>query len=156
MIKNSLILILLFSLPAMLMGQAPGPREGASKSNEIEQYRISYLTEKLDLSPDEAKIFWPIFNEWKKEQAIFRKQRSQKMISFRKLTEIEELSDTEVQNLIVNEMAFKQKELNIEKKYYNILKSSLPIKTVGKYYRAQETFKRELLNRYRNNKPQSD
>ena len=71
------------------------------------------------------------------------------MISFRKSTDIESLSDTEVQQLIQNELSFKQRDLDIEKKYYNKLKSSLPIKTVGKYYRAQETFKRELLSRYR-------
>lgn len=153
MSKNIFIFMLLFSLPTFVIGQAPG---GGGRSNEIEQYRIAYLTEKLDLSPAEAKVFWPIFNEWKKEQVLLRKQRAQKMISFRKLTEIEALSDTEVQNLIVNEMALKQKELNIEKKYYTRLKSSLPIKVVGKYYRAQETFKKELLNRYRNNRPESD
>jgi hypothetical protein len=37
----------------------------------------------------------------------------------------------------------------MELKYYNKLKTSLPNKTVGKYYRAQETFKKELLSRYR-------
>lgn len=154
MLKNVFLLLLVFSLPIGVMAQAPNFTSG--RSNEIEKYRMAYLTEKLDLSAAEAKIFWPIYENWKKEQTLLRKQRSQKMISFRKLTEIEELSDTEVQNLIVNEMALKQKELNIEHKYYNLLKSSLPIKTVGKYYRAQETFKKELLNRYRNNRPQSD
>jgi hypothetical protein len=154
MLKNIFIFILLCSLPIWVIGQASNSTSG--RSNEIEQYRIAYLKEKLDLSAAEAKIFWPIFYDWKKEQALVRKQRPQKMISFRKLTEIEELSDTEVQNLIANEMAFKQKELNIEKKYYARLKSSLPIKIIGKYYRAQETFKKELLNRYRNNRPQSD
>jgi hypothetical protein len=43
----------------------------------------------------------------------------------------------------------RQKDLNLEKKYYNKLKSSLPIKTVGKFYRAQEAFKRELLDRFK-------
>lgn len=147
-----MIIALLLSSPFMVSGQT----SGAGRSNEIEQYRIAYLTEKLDLSAAEAKIFWPIYNEWKNEQAGLRKQRAQKMISFRKLTEIEALSDTEVQSLIVNEMVLKQRELNIEKKYFTKLKSSLPIKVVGKYYRAQETFKKELLNRYRNHRPQSN
>ncbi|MNH30358.1 hypothetical protein D3C79_906500 [compost metagenome] len=73
------------------------------------------------------------------------------MISFRKITEIEGLSDTEIQALITNDFSFKQRDLNLDKKYYYKLKSSLPIKIVGKYYRAQEAFKRELLAKYRNN-----
>jgi hypothetical protein len=69
------------------------------------------------------------------------------------MPEIDELSDSEVQTLIVNDFSFKQRELNLDKKYYAKLKASLPIKVIGKYYRAQETFKRELLSRYRNKRP---
>lgn len=143
---KQLIIGLLFLIPLSAIGQTP-----ESRRNEIESYKIGYLTEKLDLSVEEAKIFWPIYHAWQKEQSSFRKERGQKMISFRKITEIEKLSDTEVQNLIVNDFTFKQRELNLEKKYYNKLRSNLPIKTVGKFYRAQEAFKRELLSKYRNN-----
>lgn len=143
--KNIVIIALLFMFPFVAAAQRTGQR-----SNEIESYRISYLTQKLDLSEEEAKIFWPIYNEFQKEQTALRKEKMLNMISFRKFTEIEDLSDTEVQNLIVNELNFKQKELSLERKYYYRLKSSLPIKTIGKYYRAQETFKKELLSRYKN------
>lgn len=142
--KNIFIAALLLSLPFFVSAQRTGGR-----STEIEAYKVSYLKEKLELTPEEAKVFWPIYNAWQSEQSALRAERRERMISFRKLDEIETLSDTEVQALIVNELNFKQRDLNIEKKYYTRLKSSLPIKTVGKYYRAQETFKRELLTRYR-------
>lgn len=146
--KNIVIIALLFMLPFCVNAQRPGGR----MSPEIESYRVSYLTQKLELSEEEAKIFWPIYNDFQKEQAALRKERAQNLISFRKITDIENLSDTEVQVLIVNELNFKQKELALERKYYYKLKSSLPIKIIGKYYRAQETFKRELLSRYKNGK----
>lgn len=141
--KNLFFGILFLALPSLVFAQ--------KNREEIESFKIAYLTQKLDLSPNEAKIFWPIYNDWKKEQGDLRKERMLKMISFKKIDEIDNLSDSEVQALITNELDFKQRELNLEKKYFSKLKSSLPIKTVGKYYRAQETFKRELLNRYRNN-----
>jgi hypothetical protein len=142
--KNIFIAALLLCLPFFVSAQRQGGR-----GDEIEAYKISYLKEKLDLSPEEAKIFWPIYNAWQSEQNSLRAERKEKLISFRKIAEIDDLSDTEVQTLINNELNFKQRDLNIEKKYYSKLKTSLPIKTVGKYYRAQETFKRELLSRYR-------
>jgi hypothetical protein len=145
--KLSLLVVLFFSIALHASAQRP-----ENRSNEIETYKVKYLTEKLELSPAEAKIFWPIYKNWQAEQAALRKERGQKMISFRKIDAIEALSDVEVQTLINNELNIKQKGLNIEKKYYNQLKSQLPIKTVGKYYRAQETFKKELLNRYRENR----
>ena len=144
MMKNIFIAALFLCIPFFVSAQRQNGR-----SSEIEAYKVSYLKEKLELTPEEAKIFWPIYSAWRDEQSALRQERREKMISFRKMPEIESLSDTQVQALIVNELNFKQRDLNIEKKYYNKLKSSLPIKTIGKYYRAQETFKRELLTRYR-------
>ncbi|KLT65869.1 hypothetical protein [Pedobacter sp. BMA] len=140
--KNLLFVALILLLPATLLAQRP-------KAEEIESLKIAYFTQKLDLSPDEAKVFWPIYNSMQAEQDALRKERMQKMISFRKTTEIDDLTDAQVQSLIISEFDFKQRDLNLDKKYYNKLKSGLPIKVVGKFYRAQEGFKRELLNRYK-------
>lgn len=140
--KKFICALLFFALPCVLWAQRP-------KAGEIESMKIAFFTSKLDLSPEEAKVFWPIYNEMQAEQSSLRKERMQKMISFKKVDEIDNLSDSEVQTLITSEFEFKQRELNTEKKYYNKLRSALPIKTVGKYYRAQEAFKKELLNKYR-------
>lgn len=143
--KNFIFALFFLILPATLLAQRV-------KSEEIESMKIAFFTSKLDLTPDEAKIFWPIYNGMQSEQSNLRNERMQKMISFRKVDEIDNLTDAQVQSLITSEFDFKQRELNLEKKYFNKLKSALPIKTVGKYYRAQEAFKRELLSKYRNRK----
>jgi hypothetical protein len=142
--KYLIIIALFFTIPLVSSAQ----RNGQDRFKEIEAYKITYLTGKLELSTEEAKIFWPLYNSWQAEQQVLRKERMQKMISFRKIAEIEELSDSEVQTLILNDFNIKQRELNLDKKYYK-LKSSLPIKIVGKFYRAQEAFKKEILAKYR-------
>jgi hypothetical protein len=141
--KNLWIAFLLIFIPAVLHAQ-----DRAGRSEEIESYKIAYLTQKLELSAAEAKIFWPIYNDWQKELTSLRSERTASGISFKKIDEIEEMSDNQIHSLITNELNYKQRNLNLEKKYYNRLKSSLPLKVVGKYYRAQETFKKELLNRF--------
>ena len=140
--KNLFFAILLFLLPSMLWAQRP-------KGEEIEALKIAFFTKKLDLSPDEAKVFWPIYNDMQDEQNAIRKERFQKMISFKKTAEIDNLTDAQIQSLITSEFDFRQRDLNIEKKYYYKFKAVLPIKIIGKYYRAQEAFKRELLNRFK-------
>ena len=140
--KNLLFVALIFLFPSSLLAQR-------LRGEEIESLKIAFFTQKLDLSPEEAKIFWPIYNSMQAEQSALRKERMQKMISFRKVDEIDNLTDAQVQGLITSEFDFKQRDLNLDKKYYAKFKSSLPIKVVGKFYRAQEGFKRELLNRYR-------
>ena len=122
-------------------------------NEKIEAAKVVFFTQKLGLSVDEAKLFWPIYNDYQREQDALRKAHRLKMISFRKVKEIDEMTDSDVQDLIYNDFNFKQRDLNIEKKYYNKLKASLPIKIVGKFYRAQEAFKRELLNQFRGGGP---
>lgn len=141
---KQLIIAFLFTLPIMVSAQG-----NVDRRNEIETYKIAYLTQKLDLSAEETKVFWPIYNDWQREQDELRKERSQKMISFRKISEIEELSDSEVQVLITNDFNMRQRELNLDRRYYAKLRENLPIKIVGKFYRAQEAFKKELLSKYR-------
>jgi hypothetical protein len=143
--KYILLLMLFFSTTYITSAQS-------GRSSEIESYKIAYMTNKLNLSSDDAKVFWPIYTDYQKEQSALRKERMQKLISFRKIDEIDNLSDKEVESLLNSELSFKQRDLNLEKKYFALLKAKLPIKTVGKYYRAQETFKRELLNRFRGGK----
>jgi len=140
--KNLFFAALLFLLPSILWAQRP-------RGEEIESLKIAFFTKKLDLSPEDAKVFWPIYNDMQAEQNALRKERFQKMISFRKVTEIDNLTDAQIQSLITSEFDFRQRDLNIEKKYYNKFKAVLPIKIIGKYYRAQEAFKRELLNRFK-------
>lgn len=144
-----LIIGLFILLPGLVLAQ--NPRMGDER---IEASKIAFFTQKLSLSADEAKIFWPIYNDYQKEQYLLRSDRRKSMISFRKVTEIEDLTDAQVQTLIAGDFDFKQRDLNIEKKYYAKFKSSgLSIKQIGKFYRAQEAFKKELLSHYRSASP---
>ena len=140
-----LIIALFISFPILVLAQNP-----RMDNDKIEASKIAFFTQKLDLSANEAKIFWPIYNDYQKEQGALRSDRMRSMISFRKVTEIDDLTDAQVQTLIAGDFDYKQKDLNIEKKYYAKFKSSgLSIKQIGKFYRAQEAFKKELLSHYR-------
>lgn len=60
------------------------------------------------------------------EQNALRKERMQKMISFRKTTEIDNLTDAQVQSLITSEFDFKQRDLNLDKNITTNLKQYCP------------------------------
>lgn len=142
---KQIIVTFLFLMPFLVSAQGGGDRR-----KEIESYKIAFLTQKLELSAEEAKVFWPIYTDWQREQEELRRERSQKMISFRKISEIEELTDSQVQTLIMNDFNMRQREINLDRRYYSKLRESLPIKVIGKFYRAQEAFKKDLLSKYRN------
>lgn len=127
-------------------------QQAPSQKGKMEARKVAWLTTKLDLTAEEAKVFWPIYNDYVRETSALRKERSKKLISFRKIKEIDDLSDEQIHNLILNDFQFRQRDLNLEKKYYNKFRANLSLKIVGKFYRAQESFKKEILQQYRQNR----
>ncbi len=51
--------ILLYGL-FFLLGHSGFAQDGS----RLESLKIAYLTKKLDLSPSEAQLFWPIYNQY--------------------------------------------------------------------------------------------
>ena len=113
------------------------------KRENIEAYRIAYLTKELSLSSEEAKVFWPVYNAYQAEIQNIRQQRKKAALMARTNT----LSDKELEIMVDNELMFKQSILNVEKKYNEKFKQVLPIGKVAKLYQAEEGFKRELVHK---------
>ncbi len=115
------------------------------RREEIESFRVAYFTRQLNLTSEEAKKFWPVYNEMQTEIQKLQKERRNR---HRDLRDNEEnISDAELEKSINEEMASRQKELDIEKKYHERFKQILSMKKLAIFYRAQEGFKRELLRK---------
>ena len=128
----------------------PGPKDKkAERQNEkrenIEAMKIGFITKKLNLTPEEAQKFWPVYNQYSDKLHEIRKKRRQNYKDAKQ--KFNELSDKEVEQAVDNEMADRQKELDIQKEYHSKFKAVLPIKKVAKLYAAEEQFKMELLNK---------
>ena len=112
--------------------------------HKVEAYKIAYLTEKLDLTTQEAEKFWPLYNEFnKKEDSIRVTQRRTMMENYSK---IDELSDEELENLVDNFIIHQQKMADLHKYYHQRFKEILPIKKVAKLYAAEHEFKKILVH----------
>jgi Spy/CpxP family protein refolding chaperone len=146
--------ICFFSLTAMAQQpQAPQPQppphehgERAQERKEnIESMKIGFITQKLDLTPTEAQVFWPVYNQYSDKMDELRKKRREDKREAKR--NFDELSDKEVEQEVDNEIIFRQKELDIQKEYHAKFKSVLSIKKVAKLYAAEEEFKMVLLNK---------
>ncbi len=116
-----------------------------NRREEIESFRIAYFTKQLNLTSEEAKKFWPVYNEMQAEIQKIQKERRNRHRDLRDTKD--NLSDAELEKSINDEMASRQKELDIEKKYHERYKQILSMKKLAVYYRAQEGFKRELIRK---------
>src|ERR1041385_1102008 len=144
------ITVLLIAIAAKAFSQAPpGPPPppplppDPPQKEKVESMRIAFLTQKLDLTPEEAQKFWPVYNEFKKKREELQKKHRDERKNLKE--NIDSLSDKEVEGIVDGEMAFRQKNLDLEKEYHAKFKSVLPIKKVARLYRAEEMFTHRLL-----------
>lgn len=115
-----------------------------SRKDKIEAMKISFITQKLDLTTKEAQLFWPIYNEYQDKLQAIRKSKRKEAKAIR--NDIDDLPDAEVEAMIDAEIQSKQQEASLAKEYHAKFKQILSVKKVAKLYRAEEDFKRELLN----------
>jgi hypothetical protein len=109
----------------------------------MDAMKIGFITNRLNLTSEEAKVFWPVYNKYSDELEQLRKNRRENLIDAKQ--KMDEMSDAEIEKAVDNEIIFRQNELEILKKYHPQFKKILPIRKVGQLYKAEEEFKRKLL-----------
>ncbi len=150
-LNYSLLFAFLFGALSFANAQGPGGR-AEEKREDIEAMKIAFLTRRLNLNPEEAKKFWPVYNQFSDELKTIRDNRSKAAKDVK--DNLDNLSDREIEKMVDGEIAFRQQELDLMKKYNAQFKQALPMKKVALLYRAEEDFKRELLERIKERRAQ--
>ena len=139
--KKTFLIIALLTTGFFIKAQ---PGNGSDdKKEKIAAMKVGYLTKQLSLTTDEAKVFWPVYNQYDAEVDIIRKNRKTELMNAK--NNFDEMSDADVAKTIENEFNFQQQELNIRKKYNEEFKKVLPMKKVAKFWVAEQKFKIYLL-----------
>ncbi len=120
------------------------------KRKQIESQKIAFITNHLELTPEEAQVFWPVYNEYTAALKNINEGRRKNSKEIRE--DIESLSDKEIAKRIDNHIILDQKELDIKKKYHAEFKKVLSNKKIAKLYHSEDQFKRELLKRLKGEK----
>ncbi|WP_298534736.1 sensor of ECF-type sigma factor [uncultured Algibacter sp.] len=137
--KLLLIFLLLFSLNITAQH---GNRE------RIKALKVSFITEKLDLSEKEAQEFWPIYNDFENQISNIRhkeiralkkeiKENADNMTNEKANTFITKLNDAETRMLKLR--------LDFTKK----LSSIIPAKKIVLLKVAEDDFKRKMFEEYK-------
>ena len=112
--------------------------------------KISFLTENLELTPEEAQQFWPVYNLFEKERVeLFETKRT---IEKQFRDNSASFSDKEIIKLIDKMVAISQLEADLMKKYNNELLEVLPPQKVLILFNMEHEFRMHMLNKYRGGK----
>jgi len=138
------IAILFFLLAASLQAQD-------GKHEKIKALKTAYITEQLALTAAEAEKFWPIYNKY--DEKFHELRKKEKMEIYKKLNEsLENLSEAEANELIEKNLSIETEEVALLKQRTAELRGVIsPLKIIT-LKKVEYSFKKELLDRYRNNK----
>ncbi|GGB07659.1 hypothetical protein [Puia dinghuensis] len=110
-----LVILCWLTLPAFSQGQQqqPGPGPGV-----LETMKIGYITQRLNLTPQEAEKFWPIYRQYSAE-------KRQAYAQYR--------NDN-------NEIGLEENLLNIKKKYSVEFVKAIPPPKINSFWRVEIDF----------------
>jgi hypothetical protein len=149
--RNLKHLITLFIIALMSIGMNTNAQSNNSKHKQLKSLKIGFITEALDLSADEAKEFWPIYNFHQEEihKLLHQSRVVRHELKDEKFTSMSDSKATE----LLNKMLKTDKNIYMEKEtMFENLKTILPPKKIIKLHKSENEFSRKILEQYRKRK----
>lgn len=139
------ILVIVISLTSSLgFTQPPGDGPSEKKREQIHAQKIAFISTQLNLTPDEAQKFWPIYNQYEAEIEKIRKERRGYMNELKKITDA---TGEKAYELMEKFFATESKESQTRLNYLKQFATVLGKKKATDVFIAEEKFKRELLEK---------
>jgi Spy/CpxP family protein refolding chaperone len=143
------IVLVSLAFASIAQDDVPQPQDAAVK-DKIKAARIGLITQRLNLTPEQAQKFWPIYNEFDQKRADIRKpyKEAQKEIN-------PNSPDPKQQQALVDlGLKVKQDELNLEKEYSGKMMSVITAQQMLNLRQAERDFRNIIINMLNNRRLQ--
>lgn len=130
---------------ALAQRQRDGQRDGQHAAR-VEALKIAHITRELDLTPEESKAFWPIYNEWQKQEKDLRAE----MRAFRK----DETAREDAEATLNKMLGHIEAEAKLKVEYLRKLNGVMPTEKVVRLPQVERGFKQKLMREMTNRKRQ--
>ncbi|MFW5755225.1 MAG: hypothetical protein ACOCWK_01400 [Tangfeifania sp.] len=146
--------IMMFVVAATTVNAQPGDKNHKNKWERFRAEKVAFLTTDLDLTPDEAQEFWPVYNQLEKERWEAHKHRENLEDKVRDAGE--NMSEREIIQLTREYAASMQNEADMMVEYNEKFLDILPPEKVLKLYKAENEFKFQMIKKFRDRKKNGD
>ncbi|MFV0505686.1 MAG: hypothetical protein ACK5L5_03085 [Bacteroidales bacterium] len=112
--------------------------------DKFKAIKVSFITEKVELTPEEAQSFWPVYNKYEsKKFELMKVKRNTEDAMCRELSE----ADAKAKN--AEYIKCIEKETEIAKNMNDDLLKIISAKKVMKLYRAEFEFRGKMIRDFR-------
>ena len=140
--KNLKILFLLLFLTNLLSAQ-----KTKVSPEKIDAYKKIYLTDKLNLNPENESKFWIAYNDCQDNlRIVYRAKR----LKYRKMNlDSSNLSETEYKQFIDDFLDYEKKKIDLRAKLIVDLKEFMTLKKTVSLFRIEDDFRKEMMKKLR-------
>jgi hypothetical protein len=135
--KRNIIYGLLLFILSINMMQA---QERRSKDERIQALKVAFITEELNLTPEQSQGFWPLYNELQAKLKQLKKSRIKRL-------DIEKMPDSELEAILENQLKMEEDKVALHRTYTQRFKKVITIRQVIKLTQSEHRFRKELLRR---------
>lgn len=129
--------------------------QNGRKLERIKALRIAYISNKLNLTTEEAQKFWPVFNTFDTKQFDLRLKKKQLMIKL-KPENSGSISDKEMSNLL-NESEDLDNEIQLNRRtFIKNLQGIISAQKILILKQLEDDFKNEILKQIKNRRQNRD
>lgn len=124
-------------------------KEKLEQRHEVRAMRVSYLTNYMDLSPEESQQFWALNNQFEKEKRGL-KEEVRKLRQELRQKGIESAGDAEIVAMLNAELDARVEQIALERNYQKRYLEVISAQKLAKYYQGEERFKKHLIHKMKN------
>ena len=116
---------------------------------KLDAYRIAFFTRRLNLTPQEAEKFWPVYNEFQEKKMGIQQERGNinRNVNQNELN----MSEKEMIDAADKLIALELQEANLAQDYHRKFKEILSPVKVLRLYQAENQYRQLLLQELRQN-----
>ncbi len=119
------------------------------ENENIQEMRVKFYNEHLQFTDAEKQSFWPLFNQFKKDEKALKSQ-------FKPNQRFELMSDAQAKEFILKSLDQEEKLLDLKRQNVIKMMEVIPVRKVAMLSRTERQFKRNLLNNVKKNRQQFD
>ena len=119
-----------------------------NKREKIKAQKVAFITSKLQLTPEEAQQFWPVYNEFDNKREALNKEKNKEVRNY--VLKKDNFSDSESEKVADDIIQYGIKLANLKQEYHLKFKIFFPANKVVGLYIAEGQFKQYLIKQIRN------
>lgn len=140
--KNFVFVLIL----CLLTGTSLQAQEKDGHREKIKALKVAYITQELNMTPEVAQNFWPVYNSYECQRRDLHKREHIELDNLVSITE------EKAEDMLKEYLTVEKEEYIIKKQLFEDLKQFLSARDIIKLHKLEADFNKKLLKEYRSRK----